>query len=299
MLKNSSRAFSLIELSIVILIIGILIAGITQGSRLFIRAKINSARSATQSSPVASISGLSVWWEATREESFGGLEPEDGATITNWIDINPQGITKAQTTSTSAPTYKSNCINSLPCLNFNGSNFLNTTVSSADLGVSMTQISMFAVVMPQNLSNGTSRFFIITNGPWVSGHVSLFINQPSGGLGNRVGYSNWWGSGSSIPPIYTSARASVGAPYVISQTHDESNLRIFLNGGFSNSNTPPVSIKGNSNEFYIGTYINSGTRVESFNGYIGEIIIFNRALTTEERESVEEYLGKKWGVTIS
>ncbi len=294
--KKPSSAFSLIELSIVILIVGIIIAGVTQSSRLVNRAKINSARSATQSSPVASISGLSVWWEATREESFGGSQPEDGATITNWIDINPQGTTKAQTTSTSAPTYKSNCINSLPCLNFNGSNFLNTTVSSADLGVSTTQISMFAVVMPQSLSNGTSRYFIITNGPWVSGFVGLYVNQSSGGLSNRAAYTNW---GAGAVPIMTSAAVAVGAPYVISQADNGASLRIFLNGGFSNTATPTVSIKGNGNEFYIGTYINSGTRVESFNGYIGEIIIFNRGLTTEERESVEEYLGKKWGVTIS
>jgi prepilin-type N-terminal cleavage/methylation domain-containing protein len=294
--KKPSRAFSLIELSIVILIVGIIIAGVTQSSRLVNRAKINSARSATQSSPVASISGLSVWWETTREESFGGSEPEDGATITNWIDINPQGTTKAQTTSTSAPTYKSNCINSLPCLNFNGSNFLNTTISSADLGVSMTQISMFAVVMPQSLSNGTSRYFIITNGPWVSGFVGLYVNQSSGGLSNRAAYTNW---GAGAVPIMTSTAVAVGAPYVISQTDNGTSLRIFLNGGFSNAATPTVSIKGNSSEFYIGTYLNSGTRVEHFFGYIGEIIIFNRGLTTEERESVEEYLGKKWGVTIS
>ena len=40
--KNKNGAFSLIELSIVILIIGILIAGVTQGSRLVREAKIKN-----------------------------------------------------------------------------------------------------------------------------------------------------------------------------------------------------------------------------------------------------------------
>ena len=40
MIKNQNLAFSLLELSIVVLIIGILIAGVTQGSRLVRQSKI-------------------------------------------------------------------------------------------------------------------------------------------------------------------------------------------------------------------------------------------------------------------
>lgn len=47
-------AFSLIELSIVVLVIGILIAGFIQGSKLVSKAALNSARTLTESSPVAS-----------------------------------------------------------------------------------------------------------------------------------------------------------------------------------------------------------------------------------------------------
>jgi hypothetical protein len=37
----------------------------------------------------------------------------------------------------------------------------------------------------------------------------------------------------------------------------------------------------------------------AFAGIIGEVIIYNRALSTEERKSVEGYLGKKWAITVS
>jgi prepilin-type N-terminal cleavage/methylation domain-containing protein len=59
---NFKKAFSLIELSIVVLIIGILVAGITQSSRLVSMMKIQSARSLTINSPVASIKGLTIWF---------------------------------------------------------------------------------------------------------------------------------------------------------------------------------------------------------------------------------------------
>jgi prepilin-type N-terminal cleavage/methylation domain-containing protein len=57
-MKNQSKAFSLIELSIVILIIGILIAGVTQGSRLVRESKITTAVTLTQSAPIASVKDL-------------------------------------------------------------------------------------------------------------------------------------------------------------------------------------------------------------------------------------------------
>lgn len=67
---SNKNAFSLIELSIVILIIGILVAGVTQSSRLIRQMKISSARSITNSSPVSSISNLAGWWETTLDSSL-------------------------------------------------------------------------------------------------------------------------------------------------------------------------------------------------------------------------------------
>ena len=37
---------------------------------------------------------------------------------------------------------------------------------------------------------------------------------------------------------------------------------------------------------------------EEYKGYIGELIIFDRYLKTEERESVKAYLSQKWGIKI-
>ena len=84
------KAFSLIELSIVLLIIGILIAGVTQSSRLIEQFKLTSARSKTKSSPVNSITGLSMWLETTAIESFLENESENQATVSAWNDIGLQ-----------------------------------------------------------------------------------------------------------------------------------------------------------------------------------------------------------------
>lgn len=90
----NKKAFSLIELSIVILIIGILIAGVTQGSRLVGAMRLASAKALTQSSPIASMRNLHSWYEATSEGSFLEAETEDSTALTIWKDIGPNTINK-------------------------------------------------------------------------------------------------------------------------------------------------------------------------------------------------------------
>jgi prepilin-type N-terminal cleavage/methylation domain-containing protein len=104
-MKKSSnlKAFSLIELSVVILIIGVLVLGVTQGSRMLREAKLKSAQSLTTSSPVASIEGLAVWLDSTSENAFGigtggtyknVSAPADGDKVGRWNDLNPTSIAK-------------------------------------------------------------------------------------------------------------------------------------------------------------------------------------------------------------
>jgi prepilin-type N-terminal cleavage/methylation domain-containing protein len=95
--KKCELGFSLIELSIVILVIGLLVIGITQGKRIISRSRISSAKSLTTSSPVASINNLVLWLETTSDKSFDNADKIDGGsgvngTIATWYNINPQGV---------------------------------------------------------------------------------------------------------------------------------------------------------------------------------------------------------------
>lgn len=84
-----ARAFSLMEVSIVIVVIGILVAGVNQGLGLFYKTKIKSAQALTKGSRVNNIKGLIVWYEPTLDESFISSETNNGSTISQWNDVNP------------------------------------------------------------------------------------------------------------------------------------------------------------------------------------------------------------------
>lgn len=296
-MKKFGKAFSLVELSIVILIIGVLVAAVGQGLDLLADAKLTGARQQTQSSRVASIKNLALWLETTSLDSFESKDISDGDVVTNWRDINPATSTKVQTTTTSGPTYKSSCIADLPCLSFNGtSNFFDSTTASANT-ISSRQVSIFAVVMPLNLS-ATSRSFILTNVGWTAGNFDLMITSAANN--NNLGYEKFGAPNYA----YSSNSIRAGVTYLFSTVDDGTTSRLFSNGtNVATGNTTGSSAIGNSGVFNIGYLFNNNANAmsgqEYFNGYISEIILFDRALNTRERQSVEKYLGQKWKIKIN
>ena len=110
-----------------------MIAGVSQSSRLIAQSRLKTARAVTQSSDVNSIKGLVTWLEATMEESFSDAEQENDSIITNWFDLNTQSSDKnnarqASATANLHPTFRTSCINNLPCVRFNGStNYIDTS----------------------------------------------------------------------------------------------------------------------------------------------------------------------------
>ena len=122
MKKNS--AFSLIEISIVILVIGILIAGITQSTRLVKESGLMSARSLTQSSPVAGIKDLMSWHETSLKTSFDSDAQIDGSTIATWYDNGKQSTTQnsaIQGTISLRPLFKEYIFDgAIPAVRFDG-----------------------------------------------------------------------------------------------------------------------------------------------------------------------------------
>ncbi|MFM7702182.1 MAG: hypothetical protein ACKO6C_01805, partial [Alphaproteobacteria bacterium] len=138
-----------------ILIIGILVAGISQSGRLIRQIKVSTARSVTSSSDVGSIRDVTAWFEASTEGVFTNIndvtDVEDDNEIKTWRDINPQKSIGdksilSQATATQYPKYKSSGVNGIPSLVFDGDDFMvandpsNLPIIPAD-----KSFSMFAV----------------------------------------------------------------------------------------------------------------------------------------------------------
>jgi prepilin-type N-terminal cleavage/methylation domain-containing protein len=291
--QNNKLAFSLIELSIVILIIGILVIGVSKGSSLLTKSKISSAQSLTRNSPLTSITGLTLWLESTMEASFADDEEIDtdlgsDGTITIWNDINPHTTSLNNATQPGAdnikPRYVENGINGLPALNFDGIGAALTDrlelPGSDVLGLVNSDYEMFIVFQ----SSDTTGAHIMISGD-SQGHYELRINNDTNLFFSHV-------ANISVASITTGGQdlsAHIGSG------------RIMANGDsfISLDGSEVAGATGLALNSRISTTMVMGAREDNtyaFAGNIGELIIFDRALKASERVDIEEYLSNKWGI---
>jgi len=283
--KKYLSAFSLIELSIVLLIIGVITGGIIAGQKTISLARLASARMLTNSSPVNTIEDLILWVEATSKDSFSASERIDNAPVSTWNDVNNQSTLEFDATQDVAdddqPTYGGDAINGLPALSFDGIN--DYFIIDSFLDPLTTDFTMFVVI---KASPSAAQQLVLqqTDG---SGFGRSMFNIVSGGdITSFVGGSATTGDAisSGIPQIHVLKVEDNGV---------NSTISISTNSGTIYSTTQtPESADG---VFHIGVHKNLGSPL---NGNIGELIVYDRALSTFEIDQIEEYLSKKWKIDI-
>lgn len=289
------KGFSLIELSIVIIIIGILIAGLSASSSLINKAKLSTAKSLTNSSPVASIKDLFFWLEATSEKSFSASEPEDGDSLSTWLNINPRNQNITQTSveggSSKEPKYKLNCINNISCVQFNGdySNF------HIDENVKTDNFSIFVVFQLKDYDRLCCDTLMSTVGS-DSGVDYFDLKVISSGRANF----RYHKSTHEVTALYTGDVMKSDTPTILDVIHKSSGATLYHNGSNVDSDNSGGGGSKRIGDISIGYWKQAASNLfQPLNGYIGEIIIFTRALKNQERQDVEQYLGQKWDVDVS
>ena len=279
-MKNlHKKACSLIEISVVILSIGILIAGISQGIDLYQDMRLASARSLTTNSRVNRIKDLALWLESTQEISFLKNEARDGVAVTKWNDINLASIDRATTSVLgTAPLYRQNSINALPALQFSGNGcFIINHVATSNNSLK----TMFAVFL-ENKKNTSSGTYLYDN----------YVVPPQFAFGLTTDFAGQLYGGTGL----TSGSIPLNKPHILTAVHNTANSFFRINGVQIATGNAGSNIMGSSTRLGGGgcTSVN-----DSLYGYIGEFIIFDRVLNAKEYLDVETYLSKKWAIKIN
>lgn len=296
------NAFSLIELSIVILIIGILVAGVTSSSRLVFQMKLNASRSLTAGSPVSSISGLMMWFETTLEKSLDeNLANTDQ--IVSWNDINPQSTYKytlSQSNTTYRPTYVKSGIGGIPSINFSLDHF---QLDNVTLPINYSVFIVFRKSSAPNI-NGMDIISMTNSG----NHGVVFEIQPNSGA--YLGYNRRFRALHRFPGTatendnYTTSSNLIqdNNDYIFSFARNFNSLSsIYLNGVIAsdaaNSLANVAQFGGVMFSLLVGN-LSAGNLIRPFDGMISEIIFFDRALKIDEITDINKYLAKKYSIKI-
>ena len=161
MKNNFKKAFSLIEISIVILVVGILIAGISKGLDLVNDMRIATARALTDKAPMFGMENLELWLETTSENSLATgttsftnvKNPLNNDRIGRWNDINPTLIDPnyknhaVQGDINFQPLYVQDGINGLPALLFDG---VDDWFDAKNGKTNFNEFTIFIVAKPQH-----------------------------------------------------------------------------------------------------------------------------------------------------
>jgi hypothetical protein len=209
-------------------------------------------------------SGLVHRYDATE------LTLKDGESVSTWADSSGS----EDATAVNAPTFRTSGINGNPSVKFvdSSNHYLNVDFSS-----SISQpLEYFAVVDLSN--NSFSQDYIDGFSQNVRTRFSYYSDSFELKAGNAVQFG-------SSPPT---------TPTIATSIFDGGSSELRLNG--SGQGTVDVGTNG-LDGLHIGTRI-GGTNT-SINGYLGEILVYDPAVSGYSRSDVESYLSNKWGISLA
>jgi len=288
------RAFSLIELSIVIIIIGLIIAGITGAKSLINQSKLSAARMLTQSSAALGSEDMVLWFDASSKESYiDGEGIIDGSDISTLKDTNPHVAEgdrndATQTVAADKPHYIKDAFNGLPAIR-------------GDIGSNIHMSLIYPDKMPSFGSERTI-FIAVSNVKNVSGIYKDIFYQGSGAF-DALGNGEIFTIALSKTNIAVGLKGSRWGSETLT---NPSNMVVTVTVP-ENANTDDIIIRRNGSEF--GAKLNAGSVIpintsniattldmKAHDYNIHEVIVYSRKLSNTEIERIEDYLIEKWEI---
>jgi prepilin-type N-terminal cleavage/methylation domain-containing protein len=254
---------------------------------------------------------LQLWLDANDIFGSGNL-PQDGYRVSTWYDKSGNLFHATQSVLVNRPTFKLNIANGKPVIRFDDStagqeSFLYApkgvlaALSSDGLAEDLTVFVVAAASKQQSQSIllaypdvNSNRFGIIA--PNATSQTIFYYGDSSGAGTGKQTNSYGWVSGTFS--VFSYASSSTAATMNIYQ-----NGTLLTPAGTSKTPSAVYALSGTS-RLDIGRCVGNATVANSacnntsttyFSGDIAEIIIYNTALSDDERENIENYLKMKWG----
>jgi len=242
-----------------------------------------------------SVSDLVLW-----------LDADDGSTITDtgndgdvdlWSDKSGQGNHASETTSGSQPSIDAGGINGRTAIGFDGSNDGLDVADDATLNTGGPYSGKTLMMAFRTGDDVTGRQVLYEQGGGTRG-INFYI------LNGEL-YLNGWNLAETVwGPSFAKAAVTANTTYVATFVIDQAagTVEGFLDGlsigtvpgvSFLNSHSQNIGVGAarQDTRFHDGS---SGGDGHTFDGRIGELLQYNRALTDVEQAGVEAYLQTRW-----
>ena len=200
-----------------------------------------------------------------------------GTNVTEWRDksgLGNHGATNGGTTTVST-------LNSVRALSFNGTSDFTGTISNT--GTTMTSF-MVATLTGSAASNGRLLSCGLTTETDTASSASVSV------LNRLTTTSSVYGTRSGV----NTAIFGIVNPFLVAVQYTGSQNPVYYNGTLQGNPAASTGSFGYT-RYRVGNTAGNGANGR-WGGLVGEIIIYNSSLTTQQRQIVEGYLAWKWGL---
>jgi len=226
------------------------------------------------------IPNLAGWWDASDTSTI----TESGGSVSQWDDKSGNGLHVTQAVSAEQPSTGLATQNSLNVLSLDGSQYLKN--ASPNLDSDLTIVCVFKVVSATNFTMPGPVF-----GSGNAGRPAEYYDHPS--LGRRtnidttsatlLGVKFRTESFNFASWLLTYAKDTAASPRVAEYSNNVQTFAV--------DNATAHNVTGQ--EFFIGRRADGTT---TLNGQIGEVLVFDRIISSGERADLASYLAGKWGL---
>jgi hypothetical protein len=243
---------------------------LTASQRIQVETYLNNKWGLWSSFNPTSISGLQLWLDSsdsgTLFQDSAGVIPaiNDGDPVGYWKDKSGNNRNFTQSTAANRPALKTNIQNSKNIIRFDG---VNDFIQPSGYALGPQPVTVFTVFK----TNGTGYHNIYDT----SGSNPMMWIDGSG----RIEFDITGYTSSSV----------VNTATLVSYVNASSGGIIAINGVTA---TSPYNVALSSSAT---TFFNRGGG-QTYKGDFYEMLIYNSALSTAQRQQVETYLNQKWGV---
>jgi len=239
------------------------------------------------------VSGLGLWLDASNDASL----TLNGNGVSEWRDLSGNGRHFSQATAASQPNGTSRQYNGLRVLDFDGSQLLEGNAKALGIARNVTGMTFVAVAKWDAAvvggDNG-ARLFAFNNALSITARLSFFLAASGFIFRNRDTDTTADPTGRDA----TFSLASVTDTNVWSGVVDleAATASAYLGGSVRNTASGWQS-QGRLPDTDSSAAVIGGIGVplqQGLNGFIGEMLIYRRALSNYERSLAEQYLIAKW-----
>lgn len=225
------------------------------------------------------ISGCQLWLDAADASTISFAS---GSNISNWTDKTGNGYNATQSIAGRYPTY--DATNRRVNFTRTSNNYFLLPNNALPTGN-----SAYTYYMMICFTNTLDAMGVIGGGNWGTNNTT-FAFRSINTNGQMIMY--WFNN-----DIFTSAGSyTANVPLMVMTDWNGTTRTIVKNGTQLVTNNPGTARNQGSSKNAIGS---TNNLTEFMEGFINEIIVFNRALSASENRQVEGYLAAKWGLSGS